>query len=143
MASIVTIDDRDASIRYSGSWITSGTYPEYKNTTSASTQIGDTATFAFTGTWVSVYGTTGWTSTNGVPTTQYTVDGGSPVSFTAPNVTGFPLYHYQMFASDALNDTTHTLVIKNTSPSCPCNTWFDFIEYIPSQSNCMAVVSFV
>ncbi|EIW77847.1 hypothetical protein CONPUDRAFT_75628 [Coniophora puteana RWD-64-598 SS2] len=146
MTSIAIVDDRSASIQYSGNWVPGGTSFEYDTTTTGSNSTGDTATFTFTGTWVSVYGTTGSTSTNGIPTIQFTVDGGAPVLFTAPNVSVQALYHYQTFASDVLDDTTHTLVIKNTSPGCPpalCTAWIDFIEYIPSQASCMIIVSFI
>ncbi|EIW77843.1 hypothetical protein CONPUDRAFT_75625 [Coniophora puteana RWD-64-598 SS2] len=133
MDSAVTVDDRSPLISYSGStaWAQGGASPEYHNTTSGSYHYGDTATFTFTGTWVAVYGTVGWVSVNGLPTTTFTLDGNESINFQGPNAT-LAQYRYQMYSSSILNGAEHTLVINNTSPTqAPSQIWLDFIEYMP------------
>ncbi|EIW77875.1 hypothetical protein CONPUDRAFT_62059 [Coniophora puteana RWD-64-598 SS2] len=127
---MIIVDDHDDRVQYSEGWFTSGSYPEYLNTTHAAIGVGQTATLSFTGVSISVYGTLSGFGLGGIPTSQYVVDGAEPVSFTAPNISGAS-YHYQYFSSDLLEDGTHSLVVTNTNDG---TFWLDFFEYLPSPS---------
>ncbi|EIW81898.1 hypothetical protein CONPUDRAFT_152797 [Coniophora puteana RWD-64-598 SS2] len=139
------IDDRDAQISWSEHWWQAGVSPEYDGTSTGSNRTGDTVTFTFTGTWVSVYGMVGRNSYAGLPTSSYAIDGGRPTVFE-PLAMEDSVYRYQMFSSDILDDGVHTLIINNITTDCTvpgtngtiCLIWLDFIEYMPSSTELLS-----
>ncbi|KAH9474992.1 hypothetical protein JR316_0012091 [Psilocybe cubensis] len=113
MADIQTYDDRDPSVVYSGGdWQKGGTENEYFQTTSyVRNATGSTATFKFTGTSVSVFGTLDSADLGrGTPISSYRIDNGQPVIYTGPTPDS-EQYKQQFFQSPTLPPGPHTLVI--------------------------------
>ncbi|EIW77857.1 hypothetical protein CONPUDRAFT_139015 [Coniophora puteana RWD-64-598 SS2] len=136
MTSLIVVDDHDPQINYEGNWIfdepgVAGTQYEYQETDARSNRTGDTATFTFTGIWVSVYGTTGDCFNPTLPRGNFSIDGGEPFQFEAPSITNISVY-YQMFYSAILPEGSHTLQFTRVGPDTTCDLVLDFIEYIPS-----------
>ncbi|EIW77885.1 hypothetical protein CONPUDRAFT_167893 [Coniophora puteana RWD-64-598 SS2] len=133
MPSLIIVDDVAADIMYTGNWSQGGRFPEYHNTTHGTASQGDTATFNFTGTWISVYVSMGDTDIWGIPSLEFAVDGGEPESYTSINISAGQSWHWQAFSSDILDEREHTLVINHTDAG-PSTLWLDFLEYLPSSS---------
>ncbi|CAA7262665.1 unnamed protein product [Cyclocybe aegerita] len=136
-----TIDDRDPTIAYSiapsGStdWeggIFGGPF-EFNGTTTLSQRKGATATLTFSGTAVSVYGTISVNDTI-LPSSSYTLDGGSPVFYTPPRATGAALlqdaHRTLFFQAGGLERGTHTLVVTNEVDGD--RYWLDYFMYVPT-----------
>ncbi|KAF9484534.1 hypothetical protein BDN70DRAFT_104025 [Pholiota conissans] len=134
--SVITYDDRDPIIQYSGAWVRGGN-PEDLNGTStfADTGTGTTATITFKGTEISVFGTIPIATPK--TTSAYSIDGGSPALFTASfnigsagNSTNGFFYRQHYFTSANLSpDTPHTLVISQTD-NVGTRYLIDYIEVV-------------
>ena len=136
---IQTIDDRDLRITYKGGWSKQGGPNEYDSSTMLTRKYQANASLTFSGTvfvfplfvllsspsselvdvdtansgfQVAVYGSL---RPNGNYTTQstYSVDGGSPTTFTTPDEHDALQYRVQFFSSARLSNSQHTLVITN------------------------------
>ncbi|KAG2344514.1 hypothetical protein BDR05DRAFT_882397 [Suillus weaverae] len=129
----ITIDDRDFSFTYEGSWFLGGSpQVEYDNTTTGTTTAGSIALFSFTGVSVSVFGTVGPINYAGqdvgAPVSSYQVDDQPAVTFKAPAQEG-TLYHYNFFTSPTLGNGPHQLKITNLNQSS--YLWLDYVQYTP------------
>lgn len=142
------VDDDNSAIEYSGAWssnaspFNAGSLPDgfpVGNSTHRSTTLGDTITFRFTGTSVSVYGIFSWVQVGSL-TATYTLDG-TTVPQTYSVTTRSPQFmddygeasNYILFSSETLAAGDHTLVINITQ--CINQTFIlDYITYAPSFS---------
>lgn len=129
----ITLDDRDFSFTYSGSWFHGGQAGfEYDNTTTGTNTAGSMALFNFSGVSVSVFGTVGpihYAGQDvGAPISSYQVDGQPAVTFTAP-AQGGTLFHYNFFTSPTLGNGPHQLKITNLNQSS--YLWLDYVQYTP------------
>ncbi|KAG1826499.1 hypothetical protein DFJ58DRAFT_672637 [Suillus subalutaceus] len=133
----ITLDDRDFSFTYDGSWFHGGQAGfEYDNTTTGTNTAGSMALFNFSG-WcqsscVSVFGTVGpivyQGNDVGASISSYQVDDQPAVTFTAP-AQGGTLFHYNFFTSPTLGNGPHQLKITNLNQSS--YLWLDYVQYTP------------
>lgn len=128
--STTNIDDQDPSVKYVGNWVPGGHPPEYNDTVTSSTHVGDYFTVPFTGTSISVVGTMDSTS-HGV-VTSYTIDGAAPAQVTTGTASG-DTYNQTFWSSPSLSPGAHTLqvtlVAVNTAPNLGSGEgtlWFDY-----------------
>ncbi|KAH9943709.1 hypothetical protein B0H21DRAFT_660976, partial [Amylocystis lapponica] len=89
------------------------------------------ASFSFTGTSVTVYGTV-MPPQNGSaqPASSYVLDGGTPVSYVAPNVV-VEVDGAIFFQQNGLSNKQHTLTINIDSASAAAPYLLDYIAYVP------------
>ncbi|KAF7316063.1 hypothetical protein MIND_00124300 [Mycena indigotica] len=132
----IIVDDRDPAISYQPAWRTTttkggplGQAREYAGTTSHAGSQGAAASFTFTGTQISVYGTISATQTN----LSLTIDGHA-TSRLIPTPEGQQLFHQPVFVSDALPDGEHTLTITNTA-STGDGFFLDYLIYKTGKRN--------
>ncbi|KDR76538.1 hypothetical protein GALMADRAFT_139460 [Galerina marginata CBS 339.88] len=138
----IILDDRDPKISYKGQWLPGGIRDlEYAATTTGSNTLGDLASFTFTGTKISVWGTVDNNLTGRVaPTSAYFVDNPSlPLSTFLPTMQTNALHLHNFFQSDELSPTSHTLFIKNIGSNSNSYIWIDYILITPSDSNKLPV----
>ncbi|KAF8130411.1 hypothetical protein K438DRAFT_1999443 [Mycena galopus ATCC 62051] len=128
---IILIDDNDPLVQYSppGGWNRFGQAPEFDNTTHASATSGDTATLAFVGTSISVYGTQA--GNIGKSRLNFSVDGVVLDSIEA-RLMPETLHNQLFWTSPTFNETEHQLVITRTedqgTPGAKLNSTF-FLDY--------------
>ncbi|KAF9474030.1 hypothetical protein BDN70DRAFT_345730 [Pholiota conissans] len=144
----VFVDNNDPAIQYSGSWAESadgfnaGTLPDGSpigGSTQRTNAVGDTMTFRFTGTSISVYGIFSWANIGSISMTC-TLDGVDatefyPVTANSPqHVRGdLEASNFLFFNKDNLSAGAHTFVLKITGIE---NQIFalDYLVYSPSFS---------
>ncbi|KAF8146311.1 hypothetical protein K438DRAFT_1870134 [Mycena galopus ATCC 62051] len=105
----IIIDDNTPLVQYSppSGWSRAGRAPEFDATTHASATPGDTATLAFDGTSISVYGTVAPSAGSRL---NFSIDGVDLGSYEAP--LGPVAVQNQLFwTSPVFNETTHQLVV--------------------------------
>ncbi|KAI0670389.1 hypothetical protein C8Q78DRAFT_1079361 [Trametes maxima] len=111
----------------------------FDSTLSACTVGGASVVFRFNGSSIHAFGSVENTNNNAPPVSVYSVDGGNPTSFTAPQVDGRRDV-VQFFASAPLPLGNHTLTINITSASSAAPYYLDYFQYgldavpIPSSS---------
>ncbi|KAJ3727702.1 hypothetical protein C8R42DRAFT_656282 [Lentinula raphanica] len=115
-------DDRDSRIAYTGAWNSTSEDNSFRGTITGLEQNGSLL-FDFQGTSVQVFGRLDNTSIGQITDSIFSVDGTSPVTFTA--VTSSNIAHNkQLYASRTLNQGQHRLTVNNTG-SLPL--WVDYI----------------
>ncbi|KAJ6482552.1 hypothetical protein C8R45DRAFT_1099831 [Mycena sanguinolenta] len=124
------IDDQDATVKYTGSWVVGGTTHEHDATVSSSTVVGNHFSVPFTGTAIAVYGTFD-ASSAGVQT-SYAIDGGTPVTVTSAS-TPNDSYQQLFWQSDTVSNAAHNLVVTlvavNSGDGDGEGTiWFDYFN---------------
>ncbi|RDB17721.1 hypothetical protein Hypma_001031 [Hypsizygus marmoreus] len=129
---ILTIDDVNPQIAYTGQWELAGGSEEYNSTAHGTRTASSQATLVFNGSWVSVFGTIGRENDNGnpsfAPVSTYTVDGSEPASFTGTPVGSGLVYGQAFFNSGKLDaEREHTLVVTNTF-SGRNRFWLDYVQ---------------
>ncbi|KAF8064351.1 hypothetical protein FPV67DRAFT_1672066 [Lyophyllum atratum] len=130
MANTVIVDDRDYSkLSFGRGWYLGGTSSEFDGSTTGTRRAGAHAAFTFSGvssgSTVAVYGTVA-PATDGPPhISTYSIDGGSPVTYTAVPGSGVQ-YKQRFFRSPELAEGQHTLVITSTVPGT--SFWLDYFE---------------
>jgi len=154
MSNNVTVDDEDPGIVYSLSsiapqWTQLGGRTRHKGsnkggiqgasdgTLTGTNEAGATAAFSFNGTGITVYGAYGpipnnftGVSTTTPPISNYTIDSGTPVSFSIDLFPTAAVFGQQFFATDALNgDVEHRLVITNVQDGGWL--WIDDLVFTP------------
>ncbi|KAF7316060.1 hypothetical protein MIND_00124000 [Mycena indigotica] len=125
----IIIDDRDSSILYTPAWITRdtdgsprGKPQEFAGTNSQSVAPGSTASFTFTGTQISVFGTL---ADARQALLQFTIDGiVTPLLLLGVN----PPFHRLVFNSVILPRKQHVLVIQDNTLG-PSSFSLDYIIY--------------
>ncbi|CAA7269959.1 unnamed protein product [Cyclocybe aegerita] len=116
-------DDTDPAIAYSQGWGRFGSGSEYNTTTTLSVKAEETATLAFKGSSVSVYGTTPAIG-NVLASASYSIDDDIRIIQTSPKVTA-NVYQSLFFQSPTLPEANHTLVITTLAEGA--YYWLDFI----------------
>ncbi|KAG6812612.1 hypothetical protein H0H92_001831 [Tricholoma furcatifolium] len=142
MSRQVVVDDSDSQIQYSGEgWFADqgsendvGNFgPTYENTLHGTKENGDSFSFSFSGSSITVWGTTALTKIdNGTtwdPSWECFVDNVS-IGSTAPFQ--YPENNWVLCGPSSFSDGQHTLTLKVSTSG---NTfWFDYITYVPSPS---------
>ncbi|KAI0658696.1 hypothetical protein C8Q70DRAFT_934209 [Cubamyces menziesii] len=130
----VYVDDNDPSVVFSDGWAVSNTPYAWHHSLHAASQAGLTATFTFTGTWISVVGGGGDTNTFGWPSTSYVIDGKNYGILNTGSDASPDTYfdNVTMFTSPTLPAGQHTLVITNLNGTKPNTFWLDYFWYLPS-----------
>ncbi|OBZ65296.1 hypothetical protein A0H81_14721 [Grifola frondosa] len=131
-AAVILVDDSDPRITYAGTWTFNpppGNMIQYNDTVTLTRELGAAATFSFTGTAISVYGTRGPTGTYTWNAT-YSIDGGPPWFFADENPLDTQMYRVKFFASSLLPDAQHTLLITNIGDWY----WLDYLAVNISDS---------
>ncbi|KAF7333782.1 hypothetical protein MVEN_02335000 [Mycena venus] len=105
------VDEQDPLVHYDpGLWDRAGSKEEFNNTTSYGAQPGATASFTFVGTSITVYGTI--PAGNASRTLTFVVDNSISGSYrTQGNGPPADAYHSELWASPAMSNGTHTLVL--------------------------------
>ncbi|KAF5321673.1 hypothetical protein D9619_000078 [Psilocybe cf. subviscida] len=126
--SIVSIDNTDSSITWTGSWESdmNPQSPAYNHTASGSKRAGDTALVIFTGTSITVYGTiTHGINISKTPLSAYTLnDDPTSGSFQSPHPTT-NLYRQIFFESPTLPYGTHKLNVTDMTTT-DTGLWLDY-----------------
>ncbi|OJT10297.1 hypothetical protein TRAPUB_13165 [Trametes pubescens] len=125
------VDDSDHRILYSDGWEIANPPLAYHSTLHVAAKAGLTATFNFTGTWITVLGCGGDTDHTGWPSTAYDIDG-MRYKVLTPDKTASPdtrFYNVTFFTSPELPAGDHTLVITNLNGTAPNTYWFDWLEF--------------
>ncbi|KAF8124025.1 hypothetical protein K438DRAFT_1893841 [Mycena galopus ATCC 62051] len=102
------VDDSDPLVQYSspGGWTATGDVPEFEGTSHASATPGDTATLAFEGTSISVYGTIA----DGEAGLNFSIDGVVVGSYQSPEV-DHVVHNLLFWTSPPLTEASHQLVV--------------------------------
>ncbi|KAF7361051.1 Alpha-L-fucosidase [Mycena sanguinolenta] len=105
----VIVDDNDPLVQYSppGGWTKGGKGPEFDTTTHASATSGDTATLAFEGTSIRVYGTLDPSLGSRL---NFSIDGVYNESYQAPEVPA-TVFNQLFWTSPLFDQAQHTLVV--------------------------------
>ncbi|KAF8166127.1 hypothetical protein K438DRAFT_1617190 [Mycena galopus ATCC 62051] len=121
------IDDSDPLVQYSSpsGWAATGDSPEFEGTSHASATPGDTATLAFEGTSISVYGSIA----DGEAGLNFSIDGVVLASYQSPQVDH--AIHNQLFwTSPPLTEASHQLVVTvNQDSSTDSSNRSIFLDY--------------
>ncbi|KAJ6487151.1 hypothetical protein C8R47DRAFT_516770 [Mycena vitilis] len=129
----VIVDDRDPLISYAGAWIAAGAIQEFNGTTMFSEQAGSTASLAFGGTSVTVYGTVAARNLSPQASWSFVVDGSISGTYTPPNNMTADIHHQPLWTSPSapsLSNGSHTLVITQTAAATAAGVIFlDYIMY--------------
>ncbi|OJT06828.1 hypothetical protein TRAPUB_2345 [Trametes pubescens] len=124
---ILTIDDADPRIQYTGAWVpNTGGDPQqlnYMATLTYSNVTGTIASFQFTGSAVAVYGAFGPVGTFDMRS-EYSIDRGPPTVFLPPNDIAAVAHRRQFFASGEIKYGPHVLTIENMGEQF----WLDYIQ---------------
>ncbi|KAJ7490754.1 hypothetical protein FB451DRAFT_625539 [Mycena latifolia] len=124
----VIVDDHDALIQHTppAGWASFGSTVEYLSTTTTSaTTLGNTATFTFEGTSITVYGTIG--PGNG-STMTFSIDE-TPVDLYDAPALDSAIYHQAFWTSPVLAEGSHNLVINQDSSSEQGVIFLDYFLY--------------
>ncbi|PIL25535.1 hypothetical protein GSI_12398 [Ganoderma sinense ZZ0214-1] len=137
MSSPTLIDDSNPAVQYSHNWTwVPNLVPEVDHTRHGVSEAGQTASLAFTGTGIQVFGTLEPSDVAGQPTTQYTIDGTVVANYTAPfTASGASVLNVTFFSKlDLSADGDHELVITNMNGTSPNMFWLDFFLVYTSTS---------
>ncbi|KAJ7938142.1 hypothetical protein B0H13DRAFT_1133946 [Mycena leptocephala] len=126
---IYFVDDSDSSIDYSGNWTVETNNDENFGHTGHGGTQGCSFQLDFEGTSVSVYGRVGNDSTNSASQMSFTLDGTSPVVYSAPYQSAVS-YNMPLFQSEALEQGKHSLVAASQSGM----VWVDYLLVQPDPS---------
>ncbi|KAJ7185332.1 hypothetical protein C8R46DRAFT_1060162 [Mycena filopes] len=127
-SNVVIVDDRDAGVKYTGSWSQAGSSTEFDGTTTCSSTQGTSASFTFVGSSVSVYGTVAAKNPPDAAM-SFAVDKTVTGTFTPPSGMTADVHHQTLWASPALGNGTHTLVITQTQAQTACVLFLDYLMY--------------
>ncbi|KIM22508.1 hypothetical protein M408DRAFT_28639 [Serendipita vermifera MAFF 305830] len=147
MSRTIVVDDADSGIQYTGSWtaLTDPLYlvnPEHMRTIHESHQQGNTITYTFTGTRITVYGSLSSPGRKGIPSSTYQIDSGMPVRFNStgelPNVSTATsnISHIPFYTSPTLPEGQHTITITVEPGTNTPSFYFDF--FVITTSNWQA-----
>ncbi|KIM22509.1 hypothetical protein M408DRAFT_28640 [Serendipita vermifera MAFF 305830] len=143
MSGTIVVDDADPGIQYTGSWtaLTAALYltnPEHMKTIHESHQQGDTITYTFTGTQITVYCSLSSPHRKGIPSSTYQIDSGTPVRFNStgevPNVVLWTsnVSHIPFYTSPSLPEGQHTIKITVEPGTGTPSFYFDFFAITTS-----------
>ncbi|KAI0636977.1 hypothetical protein C8Q77DRAFT_1095414 [Trametes polyzona] len=100
----------------------------YNSTLSRCNTSGASVVFSFHGSNVLAFGSVIDSNGGDPPASTYSVDGGPPTPFTAPQTTG-RMDAVQFFASGPLPLTNHTLTINITKASSAAPYYLDYVQF--------------
>ncbi|KAJ7816838.1 hypothetical protein B0H14DRAFT_3877700 [Mycena olivaceomarginata] len=123
---VAIIDDRDPLLRYSTGWNNSGSFVEFAGTARWSGIPGSTASLAFSGSSVIIYGSVAANPSEA--SLSFSVDGSLAGSYS-PSPSTTALHHQVLWASPPLHDETHILFITQTTAS-ESGSGVIFLDYI-------------
>ncbi|KAJ7704819.1 hypothetical protein B0H17DRAFT_920757, partial [Mycena rosella] len=123
---VAIVDDHDPLVHYTGAWQTAGAPEEFNATTSFSSEAGAAATFSFNGTSVTVFGTIAAKAQPNASLT-FLVDSSVSGAYTPPNGMTSDIHHEALWASPALSDGPHTLVITQATAQAAGVIYLDYI----------------
>ncbi|KAM5545302.1 hypothetical protein V8D89_000915 [Ganoderma adspersum] len=124
-ANLVTVDDRDSSLVWGGSWAPFFGQPEAEDgTLTWANDTGPTVTFAFTGVEVRVFGAFKPVGTWNIQS-LYAIDGGSPTPFVPSRQVDQESFRQMFFDSGPLPLGKHTLKVTNLG----VQLWLDYFLY--------------
>ncbi|KAF7316072.1 hypothetical protein MIND_00125200 [Mycena indigotica] len=126
----IIVDDQDPSIIYKPAWSTTGSDgnprgdpQEFNRTTSHGVRSGSTASFTFTGTQITIFGTLFGSDTAFL---QFTINGTQqPAAYPE---SADPPFHRAVWDSGPLPHGQHALVMEDTTPATS-NFFFDYMIY--------------
>ncbi|KAJ7766036.1 hypothetical protein B0H16DRAFT_384854 [Mycena metata] len=127
-SNMVIVDDRDPSIKYTGAWTQAGSSIEFDSTTTCSSTEGTSASFTFTGTQVTVFGTVAAKNPPDAAL-SFAVDKTTTGTFTPPNNMTSDVHHTTLWTSPVLASGTHTLVLTQTTAQAACVIYLDYLMY--------------
>ncbi|KAJ6585972.1 hypothetical protein B0H19DRAFT_1111070 [Mycena capillaripes] len=133
----VLIDDSDPLVQYSSpQWTAKGQAPEFEVTAHASGTPGDTATLAFEGTSISVYGSIA--GSDGYSRLNFSIDGVPVGYFTAPEVPR-AIHNTLFWTSPDYPEGSHQLLVTvdEDSSTNPSDRTF-FLDYFVYQTTSAA-----
>ncbi|KAJ7865010.1 hypothetical protein B0H14DRAFT_2735017 [Mycena olivaceomarginata] len=123
---VAIIDDRDPLLRYSTGWNNSGSFVEFAGTARWSGIPGSTASLAFSGSSVIIYGSVAANPSEA--SLSFSVDGSLAGSYS-PSPSTTALHHQVLWASPPLHDETHILFMTQTTAS-ESGSGVIFLDYI-------------
>ncbi|KAF8215360.1 hypothetical protein K438DRAFT_1562073 [Mycena galopus ATCC 62051] len=125
------VDDRDPLIKYTGTWGQAGSSEEYSETTTFSVVPGSTATFPFTGSSVTVYGTIAANNFSTQATWSFAVDSSVTGTYTPPANMTSDIHHQALWTTPAssIANGTHSLLITQTASSSTQVLYLDYIIF--------------
>jgi len=112
MSNILSIDDTDGSIGYSGSWDPVSSSTAYQSTLHSTTQTGATATFSFNGNMARVFGHVPACDSPSNIVVQFSMDGVASNALSMA-CTSSPRQDVIYFATPTLSNGSHKLTITN------------------------------
>ncbi|PPQ71272.1 hypothetical protein CVT26_012043 [Gymnopilus dilepis] len=116
----VTVDDHDAPLVYSGTWLSFHSDEEYMGASTWTSTAGSTATLTFTGTSISVYGTVGILGVNGTidrSESSYAIDNETVHEWYFASPKQQLQFQTNMWGRDDMPMGQHTLKITNVKGS--------------------------
>ncbi|KAJ7210581.1 hypothetical protein B0H12DRAFT_979339, partial [Mycena haematopus] len=122
------VDERDPLVDYGGTWNDAGDPSEFNGTTKWSPTQGSTASLTFVGTSVTVFGTVGAISPPQA-SLSFLVDNSITGTYTPPNNLASNIHHEALWTSPTLNDSSHTLVITQTTAQSVGVIFLDYMMY--------------
>ncbi|KAF8146339.1 hypothetical protein K438DRAFT_1869913 [Mycena galopus ATCC 62051] len=123
------VDDSDPLVQYNSpsGWAATGSVPEFEGTSHASATPSDTATLAFKGTSISVYGTIA-----GEGKLNFSIDGVVVASYQSPEV-DHAFYNQLFWTSPPLTEASHQLVVTvdddSSTDSSDRSIFLDYFIY--------------
>jgi hypothetical protein len=134
MSKTLIVDDTDPSITYTGNWPALGTITDTSHEFNGTIHRGDTTgqsmTYTFTGTMITVYGSLDTPASKGLPQVEFKVNSIDAVQI---NSTGTIKYrtnalttHQVLFTSPNLVQGTHTITISMTGTAAANGPYFYF-----------------
>ncbi|KAF7373369.1 hypothetical protein MSAN_00546500 [Mycena sanguinolenta] len=133
---IYFIDDNDSRIDYSGNWTAETNNDEDFGLSSHGGPAGSSFQLDFEGTYISVNGRIGNDSVNTATQASFSIDGATPVIFSAPYQTSVA-YNQPLFQSSSLAQGKHSLVATSQSGTL----WVDYILLQPDPTTNTTVLA--
>ncbi|KAJ7679742.1 hypothetical protein B0H17DRAFT_986855 [Mycena rosella] len=125
---VVIVDDRDSPIQYAGSWNDAGAEVEFHGTTRWASQAGSTASFTFSGSSVTVYGSVA-AKNPAEASLNFVIDNSVTGSYTPSDSLDEGLFHEALWTSPSMSEGTHTLVITQTRAADEGQIYLDYMLY--------------
>lgn len=144
MSKVVIIDDSDPNIAYSGNWKALATINEisreYQNTVHRGDTNGQFLSYSFTGTGISVYGSSDSPASKGLPGVEFKLDSMSPQPINATGTLTYTLgiltTHQVLYRSPDLAFGTHSLTVTVTDSTINGPyLYFDFLTVTTGQDS--------
>ncbi|KAJ7615643.1 hypothetical protein DFH06DRAFT_123673 [Mycena polygramma] len=127
--SVAIVDDRDPLLRYVGAWYDAGSPQEFQGTTKWTATAGSTTSFTFVGTSLAVYGSVA-VRTAPHASLSFVVDNSITGTYAVPTDIAADVHHVALWASPALANGSHTLVMTQTGVQADPGNGEIFLDYL-------------